>query len=72
MIMKNAHILYVDMTNESRIINELNADFLASTAWQRNFLLQNDLSLRSKTYVAQKYQYKFMDKLVSFVLQARR
>ena len=60
------------MTNKSHNITDLNADFLASTGWLRNFMLQNDLSLRRKTSIVKKDQYKFIDKLVSFALQARR
>ena len=46
--------------------------FVASTGWSQKFMRRNGLSLRRKTSVAQKDPSKLIDKLVSYIINARR
>ena len=48
------------------------ATVVASTGWLQKFMRRNGLSLRRKTSVSQKDLSKLIDKLVSYIINARR
>ena len=69
LIMKKALYIY------NKKIKENDCDggntFVACTEWLQKFMRRNGLSLRPKTSVAQKDPSKLIDKLVSYIINAR-
>ena len=70
LIMKKALFIYNEKSKESD--SEDSATFVASTGWLQKFMRRNGLSLRRKTSVAQKDPSKLIDKLVAYIINARR
>ena len=70
LIMKKALFVYNEKAKEND--SENSKTFVASTGWLQKFMHRNGLSLRRKTSVAQKDPSKLIDKLVSYILHARR
>jgi len=69
-IMKKALVIYNEKAEENTCGNSVS--FVASTGWLQKFVRRNGLTLRRKTSVAQKDPSRLIDKLVSYILYARR
>ena len=69
LIMKKAKILY-----DESVADDLSAKeaFVASRGWLEKFMKRNYLSLHRRTATAQKYPSRVINKIVAYLLQARR
>ena len=67
--MKKALFIYNEKSTENDCQD--GAPFVAITGWLQKFMRRNGLSLRRKTSVAQRDPSKLIDKLVSYIINAR-
>ena len=68
--MKKALFIYNEKSTEND--SQDGAPFVAITGWLQKFMRRNGLSLRRKTSVAQRDPSKLINKLVSYIINARR
>ena len=68
MIKSKARFLYEEKYKEM----ELPPTFTASIGWVHKFMTRHELCIRRKTTESQKDHEKLIDKLIAYVLQARR
>ena len=67
--MKKVQVVYDEMKLGETANTANEEEFKASTGWLKNFMRHNHLSLRRKTYIAQKDPDRLVAKVVACVLQ---